>query len=64
MHVSVIASVGEGFGLDRRVGQIWKKVEVDTAWGSIEDSTNEVDRDSVRDVVGKAIVGLARYGYT
>ena len=35
----------------------------DTAWDNIKDSTSEADRDSVRDVVGKAIIGLARCGY-
>jgi hypothetical protein len=35
----------------------------DAAWDSIKDSISETDRDSVRDVVGKAIFGLARCGY-
>jgi hypothetical protein len=35
----------------------------DAAWDSIKDSTSEADRDSVREVVGKAIFGLARHGY-
>lgn len=36
----------------------------DAAWDSIKDSTSESDCDSVRDVVGKAIFGLARHGYS
>jgi hypothetical protein len=36
----------------------------DTAWDAIKDSTSEADRDSVRDVAGKAIFGLARCGYS
>ena len=36
----------------------------DTAWDNIKDSTDEADRDSVREVVGKAIFGLARHGYS
>jgi hypothetical protein len=35
----------------------------DAAWDSIRDSTSEADRESVRDVVSKAIFGLARHGY-
>jgi hypothetical protein len=36
----------------------------DSAWDSIKDSTAEVDRESVRDVMGQAIFSLARHGYT
>jgi hypothetical protein len=36
----------------------------DTAWDNIKDSTNEADRDSVRNVVSKAIFGLARHGFS
>jgi hypothetical protein len=36
----------------------------DAAWGSMKDLTSEADRDSVRDVMGKAIFGLARHGYS
>jgi hypothetical protein len=36
----------------------------DAAWDTLKDLTSEADRDSVRDVVGQAIMGLARHGYT
>ena len=35
----------------------------DNAWDTIKDSTSEADQDTVRDVVGQAIFGLARHGY-
>jgi len=36
----------------------------DKAWDTIKDATAEADRDKVRDVVGCAIFGLARHGYS
>ena len=36
----------------------------DAAWDTLKDLTSEADRDSVRNVMGKAIFGLARHGYT
>lgn len=36
----------------------------DAAWNTIKDDTSDLDRDAARDAVGKAIVGLARHGYT
>jgi hypothetical protein len=35
----------------------------DAAWDSIKDKTSDADRENVREVVGKAIFGLARHGY-
>jgi hypothetical protein len=36
----------------------------DEAWDRMKDSTSEADRDGVREVIGKTIIGLARHGYT
>ena len=36
----------------------------DEAWDRMKDSTSETDRDGVREVIGKTIIGLARHGYT
>jgi hypothetical protein len=35
----------------------------DAAWDTIKDFTPEKDHDRAREVVGKAIFGLARHGY-
>jgi hypothetical protein len=35
----------------------------DAAWEAMKDSTSQADRDRVREVMGKAIFGLARHGY-
>ena len=35
----------------------------DAAWDGVKDSTSAADRDRVREVMGKAIFGLARHGY-
>jgi len=36
----------------------------DAAWDTLKDLTSEADRDSVREVIGKTIIGLARHGCT
>jgi len=35
----------------------------DMAWDEVKDLTSEANRESARDAVGKAIVGLAKTGY-
>jgi hypothetical protein len=36
----------------------------DAAWNTIKDDTSDTDREAARDAMGRAIVGLARHGYT
>ena len=36
----------------------------DAAWSRMKDTTSDADRDSVRDAIGKSIIGLARHRYT
>ena len=39
-------------------------VVFDATWDVIKDQTRDANREGVREVIGKTIVGLARHGYS